>query len=322
MRKLLLIGILIQSISEAYSQVEFTLQSSELIPHDEGFFLGGVSYDFNGDGLDEFINGCPGDFDFEDYERRNPAEVTYDLHTESGEQFGFTYKNCMILPVCEAKYPSELEPALSSGFIQMRPLIDTTDTDLMYSYILSPEISNLQSITMETSADVSIQPDRRLIPYNIEYSIDGGETFVQDYYISDVVAAQGGYRVTYDAETNEDFAQIQSDSKTKNVILRFVTNVDNSNLGAYKGQYVKVHKIVVVADSAMTTSGEIILSNAPTLLSDPILIRNGYASVESGTVTAYTISGQFIGSGDSVKLGKGLNVLTTNSGFRKKVFIK
>ena len=306
---------------QSFGQTTFTLESGELTPEEEGFFLAGVTYDFNNDGLDEFVNGCPGEFDFEDYERRDPGNVTYDLHIESGEQFGFSYHNSMILPVCDAKYPSELDPAISHGFIQLRPRIDTSDVELRNSYILSPEMSNLQSITIETSADVSIQPDRRLIPYNIEYSLDGGETFEEDFYISDVVQLQGGYRAEYTAENNADFKQMQTDSKSKNVILRFITNYDNPELGAYKGQYVKIHKIIIEADAPMEEP-VVVLNSELTREKNPIRVKDGAISSTGASVRVYSISGRFIGAGESVTVHKGLYVVVTSDYQKRKVFVQ
>ncbi len=312
-----------------FSQVEFTLNSGDLIPHDDGFFLGGVTYDFNNDGLDDYVAGCPADFDFEDYERRYQKEnrcgeisgpcVFYDLHNESGEQQGFTYKNCIILPVCDAKYESVLDPPVSKGFIQMRPGVDTADAEMRYSYILSPSVRNIQSITMETTPDVHIQTSRE-IPYIIEYSKDGGETFVFDYFIADVVQSDGGYRAVYNAENNVDFAQIAADSKTNNIILRFMTNMDDQSLGAQKGQYVKVHKITIVADSA---SQEVVpLANRLQNMQQSIYVKNNTIMIDQGSLMVYNLSGKFIGSGNAVKVEKGLYLITSSTGIKKKLFIQ
>lgn len=305
-----------------YAQTEFSLISGDLVPHEEGFFRDGVTYDFNDDGLDETISGCPGEFDFEDFERRDPFNVTYDLHNESGEQQGFTYKNCMILSVCDAKYDSDLNPPLSHGYIQMRPGIDTSDVDLAYSYIESPEISNIVSITIETSPDVSIQTSRQ-IPYLIEYSKDGGETYDLDYYILDAVQSQEGYRVTYTPETNEIVEKMSSDSKTQNIKLRFITNPDSPELGAQKGQYVKVHKITIVADSAFTETPDLgPLSSDQLLKEDPVKIRNRVVFVDEGSLRVYHLSGRLIGKGSEVQVNRGLYVVVTDKGFRKKILIQ
>jgi hypothetical protein len=303
------------------AQTEFVLNAGDLIPHDDGYFLAGITYDFNKDGIEDFVNGCPTDFDFEDYERRTPTLKTiYELHRESGMQEGFTYKNCMLMPVCDQKYVATLDPALSFGYIQMRPLIDTTDLELSFSYIESPSIRNLQSITIETSPDVHIQADKRQIPYNIEYSKDGGVSYVLDYFISDVVQADGGSRVTYTTENSADFTQIQADSKTQNIKLRFSANYDLANLGAKKGQYVKVHKISIVADEASTEVVPL-TTNLPQI-QNTIVFRNGAFSVEKGSLNVFTISGQLIGSGQSVAVVKGLYLVVANDGTRKKFFIQ
>lgn len=302
------------------AQTEFKLNAAALIPQEQGFFLGGVSYDFNDDGLEDYINGCPGDFDFEDYERRDPFHVIYDLHNETGTQQGYTFKNCMILSKCDQKYESTLEPAISKGFIQIRPLIDTSDVELKWSYILSPEIRNIRSITMETSPDVHIQPDRRLIPYNIEVSKDGGLTFSEDIYLSDVVQSDMGYRVTYDAESNEDFADIQSISKNFNVVLRFTSNYDESGLGAYKGQYVKIHQITIVADSAAYDIP--VINSADQITKDLLRVQNGKLSAINGPIKVYNLSGMYVGGGESVTVNKGLYIVMTSDLKKHKIFIR
>lgn len=312
----------------AEAQTEFSLIAGELEPHDDGLYVAGVTFDFNNDGTDEFANGCQyidGQemYDFESYERRDPFEVTYDLHKETGTQFGYSYKNCLIMAACDAKYESTLDPVQSHGFIQIRPLIDTTDVDLAWSYIMSPYVRNIQSITMETSADVSIQPDTRHIPYNIEYSLDSGKTFVFDYYIPDMVQERGGYRATYDIDNSADLAQMNADSQDKNIILRFSGNFDTQDR-PNKGQYVKIHKIVIVADSARANTGGgggggtgvLALDNLRS--NSPITIKNNMISTSDEWVTMYALSGQVLATGREIPVRKGFYIVTTSSGYSRK----
>ena len=321
-------------VTTGNAQTEFTLVAGDMTPHDEGYFLSGFDYDLIGnDGVEEHYQGCPedGGADWEDYERRYQYEnrcgeiegpcVFYDLHNETGEQFGWQYKNAMIMPVCDQKYDPVLEPALSMGYIQLKPLVDTLDEDIKYSYILSPEISNLQSVTIEASPDIGIQADRRFVPYNIEYSTDGGLTFDDVNYVDDAVDDNGGVRKTYTADNNSYFKEIVNASKAGNIHLRFIGNLDNGDLGAYKGQYLKIHKITIVADSASSEPIDVVASSR-LIKEDPIKIQNYTVSVEKGQVSVYTISGQFQGRGQSVEVCSGLYVLVTDSGFKKKVFIQ
>lgn len=309
------------------AQTTFEFIGSEIEPLQEGFYMGGLTFDFNGDGTDEFENGCPSaNVDPEDYERRDPFNVTYDAHNESGTYLGWAFKNVMILPDCDQKYiddETQIDPLVSHGFVQLRPQIDTSNLDISESYIYSPYVRNLELITIETSADISIQQDKRYIPYLIEYSLDSGETFVQDYYIMGLVDIRGGTRKTYNEEY-PNFAQMIADSESKNVLLRFAANFDDPGLGAYKGQYVNVHKIMIVADSASAEVPDesIILSASQPLRWSSIFVKDNYICVEEGTVTVYSLSGRLIGTGKSVTVRSGLYVAVSSEGERRKILIR
>ncbi|WP_258104701.1 hypothetical protein [Marinoscillum sp. MHG1-6] len=328
--KLFFLAIFLGNGVQSFAQTTFELIPSEMTPESNGFYTAGLTFDFDGNGIPEYENGCPTvDVDPEDYERRDPFNVTYDAHNENGEQFGFTYRNAMILPDCDHKYIDDLEqidPPVSHGFVQLRPNLDTSDVDVAYSYIQSPYLSNLVSVTFEISADISIQTSRQ-IPYQILYSKDSGETFVDNYYILEVITTRSGTRATFD-NSDPDFAQMITDSKSSNVMLRFTTNLDDPDLKEMKGQYLNVHKISIVADSsqAFENNGggnEGPLGNIDNDLPAELKIQNGAISVQKGDIAVYRISGQFVGRGQSVSVGKGLFIVTSETlGIRKKIFIK
>ena len=321
----------------AVAQTEFTFTPSELDPHPEGFYIGGETYTWDGAPSEFFANGCPGEvingreIDPEDYERRDPFNVTYDLHNETGEQQGFSYYNAMILPDCNQKYigdEEQIDPQVATGFIQLHPSIDSNTDDvkdedsLKLSYIQSPLLSNLQSMTVETSADISIQQDRRYIPYLVEVSLDSGASWELIPYIQDEVSVRSGYRAVYD-ESNLDFKDMMDFSTEQNVMLRLISNFDDPDLEAYKGQYVNVHKITIMADSAKAADpvDETVLSSV-NLEENPIKLEQRRIFIEEGKIHVYSFSGQYFGNGKSVTVTPGLFVVTTETGIRKKVLVR
>lgn len=315
----LVLSLLWLPLSQTNAQTTFEFIPSELTPAEDGYFLSGITYDFDDNGTDEHIQGCPevGGIDWEDYERRDPANVIYELHSESDSlESGFEYYNCMVMPVCNGKYAVD-SVDLSTGYVQVRPLIDTSDVALELSYIQSPPMKNLVSIYVETSPDVSINTKRQ-IPYFIEISLDGGETYDSIINIVDHVGYQAGYSVTYDAETSVQLRDLQDISSGKNFVLRFTSNYDNI-ASPETGQYVKFHKIIITADEADAETG--VLANDE-LDQSSFIIKNGFISIPEGEVSVYRISGQFVGRGNQVAVNKGLYIITTDSGLRKKIFIK
>ncbi len=329
-----LLALLLSSFS--YAQTEFTWLPNELTPHNEGFYVGGATYSWDGSPSPFFASGCPGEIvngreiDPEDYERRDPQKVSYDLHNETGEQEGFRYVNGMILPDCHQKFiddEEQIDPQVSSGFIQLHPCVDSNKDDeidadsLKWSYIQSPLLRNLVSMTVETSADISIQEGRRHIPYLMEVSLDSGTSWEHLPYIADEVDVRSGNRAVYD-ESNPDFKEMMNLSLQQNVMLRLITNFDDPDLEEFKGQYVNVHKLSILADSAKAEENEEVVLQSIQVKSHPILVSDGNISVDEGHVQVYTISGRRVGYGRSVQVSSGLYVARTDLGVRKKVLIR
>jgi len=340
------------ALGSALAQETFQFIGSEVEPLDEGFYVAGATFRWGSSPQSptEFLaNGCPGEtingyvIDPEDYERRFQAAfdcesnpdgicVSFDLHNETGTHNGWSYKNVMILPDCNHKFYDDeiqIDPQVSAGFVQMRPLLDTSSFDLQQSHIMSPYLRNVQSLMIEASADVSVR-DSRQTPFFIEYSLDSGTSFVQDFFIYDYVDTQSGTRITFD-DSDPDFAQMMDDSEDTNIIFRVTTNYDDNDLKQDKGQIINIHKIEIVADSAFVDSeptdpkdpkDSTEVLGVKKLPRDNIKVLNGVISADGVRLTVYTISGRFVGRGEAVEVQKGLYIITTDKGIRSKILIQ
>jgi hypothetical protein len=287
------------------SQSGIILNPAELIPHQDGYYVAGVNLDLNEDGIMEFYNGC-----FDGYE--NPLSPQ-DNHHESGTQQDFTYINCMIMPTCAHK-STPIEPPVPDGYIQMAPSLYLGTDSASISAIITPTVINLQSLSMETSADVSIN-DNRKIPYNIEYSKDNGITW-EPAFIQDYVAAQGGYRATYTSESHLEFDEMVNESKVNPVLIRISTN-DVSLERPLKGQYVKIHSIKIMAEIVSSIRE----SNIDSRKFD-ILVKDRTVSSDNFMIL-YNCMGQFAGSGKTVCLpSPGIYIVKLPDGTSQKLFIQ
>lgn len=294
------------------AQEEIILNPAELTPHTDGYYVAGVYVDENNDGVLEFHNGC------EDYYEDDVSDGFYDPHVnhaETGEQQGFTYHNCMIMPTCGHK-SSPIDPPVATGYIQLHacmyssPLTDSA----IISYIQTPPVKNLTSIYMETSSDVSINANRQ-IPYNIEYSKDNGTTW-EAAYLSDVVEAQGGYRVTYDGSVNLEIQEMIDASKVGPIVLRLITN-DRKVPSPMQGQFVKVHSLKLTAEK---------ISSVDKVNTDPrinYIIENHTIKANMGSVQVFNLAGQLIGSGTQVTVPhSGIYMVRLSDSSVQKVYIK
>ncbi|MEQ8238983.1 MAG: hypothetical protein RIA69_07205 [Cyclobacteriaceae bacterium] len=332
------------AITSAYAQDnEFVFIAADLEPQSDGFYVKGLTFKWDGSPIEFFANGCPGEeingrvVDPEDYERRDPFNVTFELHRESGEAQGFTFNNTMILPDCNHKFYDDeeiIDPPVTNGFIQLHPSVDANKDDIadedsiFISYVSSPLLSNLTSITVETSADVGPNGNRN-IPYYIEASLDSGKTWDETtYFIEGLVSVRSGTRSTY---VGEDLWGMDELSNEQNIKVRLRTyNTDQERPNS--GQYVNLHKFTVVADSAKATDpigggGEEEEEEEEEVLGlksleKHIKIDNYNISSLNGDITVYSISGKIYGKGESVKVSSGIYIITTESGYRRKVFIK
>ncbi|MBN2274216.1 MAG: hypothetical protein JXR41_01605 [Bacteroidales bacterium] len=288
-----------------FSQNEIFFNPAELIPHEDGYYIAGVNLDLDQDGNLEFYSGC-----FDAYENFLSPQ---DNHHESGTQQNFTYINCMIMPTCTHK-GTPIEPPVPDGYIQMAPSLYLGTDSASISAIISPAIMNLQSLFMETSADVSIN-DQRMIPYNIEYSKDNGLTW-EITYIQDYVEAQGGYRVTYDSQSHLEFEEMINASKTDPVVIRISTNDVNIER-PLKGQYVKIHSMKLTADIASSITDV----KVDDCLSD-LMVKNRTLSARH-PVKVYDIMGRYVNSGQTIEFpSEGIYIVFLTNGKSKKLLVK
>ena len=133
-------------VTNLQAQQDIILDPAELIPADTGYYIGGVDKDKNNDGQDEHYNGCSDEY----------GDAS---HNESGEQQGFTYNRCMIMPTCWPKNAVEdhslAEIDHAEGYIELTKSKYAGTDSASLGYIITPSIANLVSMTLETSPDVS-----------------------------------------------------------------------------------------------------------------------------------------------------------------------
>lgn len=293
------------------AQEEIIFSPADLEPHEDGYYKAGVWVDENEDGILEFHNGCEDYYEDDVYD--DGFYDPHENHAETGEQQGFTYVNCMIMPTCEHK-STPIDPPVAVGYIQMAACLYSNTDSAILSYVQTPAITNLVSIYLETSADVSINESRK-IPYNIEYSKDYGTTW-EPTSLSDNVLSQGGYRVTYDGSVYFEIQEMIDASKLSTIVLRIITN-DRVVEGASQGQFVKLHYLKLTAD--IPTSVSSINSNQ----SLQYRIDNHTIITNEETIQVYNLTGQLIGSGIRVTVPySGIYLIKSNDSRVQKIVVR
>lgn len=294
----------------------FTLVPSELDPAEDGYYEAGVDVDENNDGIMEHHEGCP-----------EPGEDKWgdSDHHESGTQQGFTYHNAMIMPDCAGKgTPPE---GWTDGYIQLtKHKYFGTDSAEM-GYIVTPAVTNLQSLEIKTGTDVSIN-NNRTIWMMIESSLDGGETWDEGFFIHQQLTNQGGDVHLYMANGESvGFNQIVADSEAGPVMLRITTYPPpgtEAGGNAPNGERLKIFGIEMVGTPA-GSGGPI------TAVGDEFNVRpffeiqnNSFvATAAKGKLFVYRITGEFLGSGENIQIpGRGLYVVRSAKGKAKKVFVE
>lgn len=293
------------------AQEEIIFSPADLTPHQDGYYITGVYVDENEDGIMEFHNGCE-DY-YEDEVSDDGFYDPHENHAETGEQQGFKYVNCMIMPTCEHK-GNPIDPPVALGYIQLHACLWSNTDSAIISYIQTPTVSNLVSLTLETSADVSINPSRS-IPYNIEYSKDNGTTW-EYTYLSDHVLTKGGSRITYDGSVYFAMEEMINASNETPIVLRIITN-DRAVAGSEQGQFVKVHLLKLTAE--LVTSVNRIKTDQPALYQ----VRDHTITAVRSTIQVYNLTGQLIGSGTMVTVPhSGIYVVKLTDMTVHKVFIR
>jgi hypothetical protein len=300
--KLVIVAILatLGSSLSAQTDTTFILNPADLTPSDTGYYLAGIDKTENGSTV--HYSEC--------YDAYGDASFM-----ENGLQQGFTYHKCMIMPSCTAKGTSTVD----DGFIGIgKGKYFDTDSAVV-CWIMSPSLSNLDSLYIQTSSDISINTSRH-VPFYIQYSTDDGITWNTDYWIMDYVTVQGGYTVTYTSSGSLNFSQMVTDSKTQNIRLRIRTGDNTSTtLGSDKGQRVFVHKIKIYAKTVINTTTGISTVTAATSLAT---ITDRTITSKEGNIIVYTQLGQVVGTGTSVTVkNSGLYIIKNAAGSVQKVFI-
>lgn len=279
---------------------EITLDPSQLIPADTGYYIGGAWKDENKDGVKEFYNEC--------YDAYGDAS-----HNEISTQQGFYYHKCMIMPTCTSK-STQIDPPVATGYIELtKTKYLGTDTAIM-GYIITPPFTNLVSLYMETSSDISINPSRQ-VPYIIEYSTDIGVTWDTINFIKDNIAAEGGYRVTYEKDgAFVEFNKMIEASLAGPIKLRISSVQQPSPPGS---QRVKIHKITITADRST-------VGIKPAVLAEKYSVKviGNLIEANIGNIAVYNQLGQILGSGKSVSVRSGMYIVKTANGATHKVIVR
>lgn len=282
-----------------FGQEEIILEPKDMTPADTGYYIGGIWKDKNNDGTEEFYNGC-----LDEYGDAN--------HNEAGVQFGFTYNSCMIMPSCWPKDAAD-DHALAmidhaEGYIELTKsrYIDT-DSAIM-GYIITPPVKNLVSMYLETSPDVSSNPQRHIY-FKIEYSKDGGTTW-ENAFIQDETISKSGDARTYDGSTYLEFEEMKTASVTSPIVIRILS--DPQPLA--QPQRVKIHYIKIVANKVSAVN-EVKTEEPAFRVVDNII----YA--EKGSIEVFSILGRLMGSGNSVAVPEGIYIIRTSAGQVSKVFV-
>ncbi len=278
---------------------EITLDPSKLVPADTGYYIAGVWKDTDEDGIpDTFYNGCVDEYGDGD-------------HREAGTQQGFTYRGAMIMPTCVAKGG---EPIVSTGYIQLRRSWWLGTDSAVIGEIICPPVTNLQSLYMEVSPDVTPLSTRHIY-YMIEYSKDLGVTW-EETFIRDESTSKNGDLKTYDGTTSLEFQEMIDASQTAPILIRIYTDPQDPLAGGTTyPQRLKIHKIIITADKA---SGVKEVTNDPS----NIIIRNNTVIAKTGRISVFNLTGSLIARGESVTLNSGMYIVKSDSGYTEKVVIK
>jgi hypothetical protein len=284
-----------------FAQEEIIFSPKDLIPADTGYYIGGVTKDKNQDGIPEFYNGCIDEY----------GDAS---HNEAGVQQGFTYNRCMIMPTCWPKNAvddhalAEIEHA--EGYIELTKSKYPGTDSAQLGYIISPAVTNLVSLYIEASPDVSSN-DTRHIYYWIEYSKDGGTTW-EETYIQDETISKAGDAHTYDASVYLEFEEMVNASKEGPVVLRIMSTPQETPPGP---QRVKIHYLKIMADKVSAIK--------PVTLDFPLVkVLNNTIYMEDASIEVYNMLGQHMGSGESIQVPDGIYLVKYPSGKIQKIRVE
>ena len=304
--KLLLLLVSTMLYTSVFAQdTIYVFDASGLTPDDSGYYTLGIAADIDENGTideGEWASGCD-DF-YEDY-------VNFSNNEESGEYNGFSYAGGLVMPDCEPKYNTD-PPTIPDGYVQLRP---SAAMDSAVGAIISPEIQNLVSITLDLSSDVSVRSDRA-IAFFVEYSTDAGTTWEAEAIDDDLFSLtekEGAAHAIYDSATSEEIRPIIAASKEGPIVLRLIS--PPYDVG---GRLLDVHKIEIVATKPMVSTREMLV-NSPARMFE---IRDNLIIAISGEIEVYNIMGQKMGTGKMVAVETGLYIVKAYNGKTEKVYVK
>lgn len=323
------------SVTCLYAQDDFTpvdttivMDPGMFIPADTGYFVAGVYKDLDGDGIDEFYNGC--------YDAYGDAD-----HREDGVQHGWEYENVIIFRGCEmvadddvikGTQPEENWPT-EGNLIQVTKHKDALTDSASFGYIASPAFTNLESLTVKVSTDLSINASRQIWML-VEASLDEGETWEYidnpdgEAFVLQQLTNQGGDIHTYTAGSSAEFDAIIAASQAQAIQLRFMPIPPPfSDTDAVNGERLNFWEITIDAQTAPGTGGGNgggPLATTPSVKVEPFVIRDqSFVSTQGKDLHVYTMSGVLIGKGQRVPICEGgLYIVRTLDGDTRKIFIK
>lgn len=292
------------------------------VPADSGYYLAGV------DKVDD--NGIT-----QHYDKCEDAYGDSD-HRESGTQNGWEYNSVIIFSKCNTD-PAVVDDAVKGtppeenwptegNMIQVTKHKYALTDSASYGYLTSPAFTNISSLTVKVSTDVSIN-NSRTIWMLIEASLDGGETweYIDNLegtaYVYQQLTNQGGDIHVYTAGSNEGFDDIISASQAGAIQLRFMPIPLEYSTG--NGERLKFWEITIEAQTVAQATGNV-LSSAQKLSDEFFTIDNGeFIALSNNELRVYNLSGVLIGSGSRVPVCRsGLFIVKTTNGDTSKIFLK
>ncbi len=237
----ILLSFITVFVNNLFAQNYIEFEPYYLTPDADGWYYSGG---WVSDGWDDstFYYGC--DMEYRDAD-----------HWESGIQQGFTYANTIIMPTC---WPKDAESDgvgsnVSQGYIQLGKSMYYGTDSATYAYLISPELKNLDSLSIQLSPDVT-PTSSRLISLDLEYSKDGGTTWSYDndeIYICVNATSKSGSTVHLNSDDSDwgmYFKEFMESSESNSIIIRFMST-DRSYF-SQGSQRIKIHNIKIYADEA------------------------------------------------------------------------
>ncbi|MEQ8241098.1 MAG: thrombospondin type 3 repeat-containing protein [Cyclobacteriaceae bacterium] len=262
---MLLIGLLVAVGANAQTDTTMVLDPGTFDPDPTGYYLTGVV---------KIVNDC----DRNNEQRYGGCDDAYGGadHDEYGTQNGWTYGKAIIFHDCSG--PGVNQVNACGGKIGSADKYhdshpdgwDTTedflrlakhtyfDTDsASFGYIISPAFTNLKSLKIASTSDISRQEGNREIVIMVEASFDGGQSWhyvdiVGDAWVEHIVQNQAGDIASFtDGGGSAGFQEIVDGSKeADSTLIRilpipYIDNIDRHS----DGQRLNIWEVVIEAQT-------------------------------------------------------------------------